>query len=223
MRITTAEAIDAAWERLGPEELVLEAWIDAAVEISVVAARGLDGSSAVYEPSLNLHRNHILDLSSAPAGLPQPLLAAAQRMAAAILERLGVVGVTCVEFFVTAAGELLVNEIAPRPHNSGHLTLQACATSQFEQQVRAVCGLPLGSPRPVTPAAMAAEPTTAYAPAVTWKPRNENGHQSVAISGHQRSSAVISGHQWPSAVISGHQWSSAVISGHQRSPGRTTR
>ena len=150
VRIATAEAIDAAWERLGPEELVLEAWVDAAVEISVVAARGLDGSSAVYEPSLN-----ILDLSSAPAGLPQPLLTAAQRMAAAILERLGVVGVTCVEFFVTSAGELLVNEIAPRPHNSGHLTLQACATSQFEQQVRAVCGLPLGSPRQVTPAAMA--------------------------------------------------------------------
>ena len=155
VRIVTAEAVDAARERLGPEELVLEAWVDAAVEISVVAARGLDGSSAVYEPSLNLHRNHLLDLSSAPAGLPRPLLTAAQRMAAAILERLGVVGVTCVEFFVTSAGELLVNEIAPRPHNSGHLTLQACATSQFEQQVRAVCGLPLGSPRLVTPAAMA--------------------------------------------------------------------
>jgi len=154
-RLDDAAAIDAAWEALGPRELVLEGWIDHACEISVVAARGLDGGLAVFEPTRNVHRHHILDISSAPAELPEPVLAAARETAAAVLERLGVVGVACVEFFVTRDGRVLVNEIAPRPHNSGHLTIDACETSQFEQQVRAICGLPLGSTRQLAPAAMA--------------------------------------------------------------------
>ena len=147
--------LDAAWAALGPGELVLEGWIDFECEISVVAARGLDGRTAVFAPTRNQHEHHILDLVTAPAGLPEPLLEEARQITAAILEKLGVVGVACVEFFVTRQGRVLVNEIAPRPHNSGHLTINACETSQFEQQVRAICGLPLGSTRQRAPAAMA--------------------------------------------------------------------
>ena len=160
-----SQDIDAAWNALagsvarqeddGDGVLVLEGWIDFECEISVVAARGLDGSTAVFAPTRNHHRHHILDISSVPAGLPPAVLDSARQMAAAVLEKLDVVGVACVEFFVTRDGRVLVNEIAPRPHNSGHLTITACETSQFEQQVRAICGLPLGSPRQLAPAAMA--------------------------------------------------------------------
>jgi 5-(carboxyamino)imidazole ribonucleotide synthase len=159
------QEIDAAWIALGGSVacqeddgdgvLVLEGWIDFDCEISVVAARGLDGSTAVFAPTRNHHSHHILDISSVPAGLPAAVLDLAREMAAAVLEKLDVVGVACVEFFVTRDGRVLVNEIAPRPHNSGHLTIAACETSQFEQQVRAICGLPLGSPRQLAPAAMA--------------------------------------------------------------------
>jgi 5-(carboxyamino)imidazole ribonucleotide synthase len=159
------QEIDAAWNALGGSVacqeddgdavLVLEGWIDFDCEISVVAARGLDGSTAVFAPTRNHHSHHILDISSVPAGLPAAVLDSARELAAAVLEKLDVVGVACVEFFVTRDGRVLVNEIAPRPHNSGHLTIAACETSQFEQQVRAICGLPLGSPRQLAPAAMA--------------------------------------------------------------------
>jgi 5-(carboxyamino)imidazole ribonucleotide synthase len=154
-KITAASEIGPAWEAVGPVECVLEGWIDFDCEISVVAARGLDGTTAVFEPSRNAHANHILDVASAPSGLPDDVTASARGMAARILEKLDLVGVACVEFFVTRSGQVLVNEIAPRPHNSGHLTINACATSQFEQQVRAICGLPLGSPQQLAPAAMA--------------------------------------------------------------------
>jgi 5-(carboxyamino)imidazole ribonucleotide synthase len=159
-KLLTATDVDAAWEDLGqgpegPRELVLEGFIDFDCEISVVAARGLDGALAVFPPSRNAHARHILDVSSVPAGLPQAVLDDAIGITGRILEALGVVGVACVEFFVTTDGRVLVNEIAPRTHNSGHLTIEACETSQFEQQVRAVCGLPLGSPRLRAPAAMA--------------------------------------------------------------------
>ena len=164
------QEIDAAWDGLGgnvaaqrpaapndedPCVLVLEGWIDFECEISVVAARGLDGSTAVFAPTRNHHSHHILDISSVPAGLPAAVLDSAREMAAAVLEKLDVVGVACVEFFVTRDGRVLVNEIAPRPHNSGHLTIAACETSLFEQQVRAICGMPLGSTRQLAPAAMA--------------------------------------------------------------------
>ena len=149
------QEIDAAWNSLGECILIVEAWVDFECEISVVAARGLDGSTAVFAPTRNHHSHHILDISSVPAGLPAAVLDSAREMAAAVLEKLDVVGVACVEFFVTRDGRVLVNEIAPRPHNSGHLTIAACETSQFEQQVRAICGLPLGSPRQLAPAAMA--------------------------------------------------------------------
>ncbi len=152
--------VDPAWEALGHapggfRELVLEGWIDFDCEISVVAARGRDGQTVAFAPSRNDHAHHILDLSSVPAGLPDTVLAAAVQTTERILAALGVVGVACVEFFVARDGAVLVNEIAPRTHNSGHLTINACATSQFEQQVRAVCGLPLGSTRQLASAAMA--------------------------------------------------------------------
>jgi len=159
-KLATAADVDPAWATLGagpdgPRELVLESWIDFDCEISVVAARGLDGAVAAFAPARNAHAHHILDVSSVPAGLPDDVLAAATGTTERILTALGVVGVACVEFFVTKDGRVLVNEIAPRTHNSGHLTIEACETSQFEQQVRAVCGLPLGSTRLLTPAAMA--------------------------------------------------------------------
>ena len=160
MKLVAPADIEPAWAALGagrdgPQTLVLEGWIDFDCEISVVAARGLDGTVAAFAPTRNAHAHHILDVSSAPAGLPDPVLSAAADTAGRILAALGVVGVACVEFFVTKDGRVLVNEIAPRTHNSGHLTIEACETSQFEQQVRAVCGLPLGSTRLVAPAAMA--------------------------------------------------------------------
>ena len=134
MKLAAAADVDAAWAALGtgpdgPRELVLEGWIDFDCEISVVAARGLDGATAAFAPSRNAHAHHILDVSSVPAGLPEPVLAAATDTAARILDTLGVVGVACVEFFVTKDGRVLVNEIAPRTHNSGHLTIEACETS----------------------------------------------------------------------------------------------
>jgi 5-(carboxyamino)imidazole ribonucleotide synthase len=159
-KLVSPADVEPAWEAVhvgadGPRTCVLEGWIDFDCEISVVAARGLNGEVAAFAPARNAHANHILDISSVPAGLPEPVLAAATDIAGRILAALGVVGVACVEFFVTQDGRVLVNEIAPRTHNSGHLTIEACETSQFEQQVRAVCGLPLGSTRLVAPAAMA--------------------------------------------------------------------
>jgi 5-(carboxyamino)imidazole ribonucleotide synthase len=155
-KISAPADVDAAWAAVGEgpdgeRECVLEGWIDFDCEISVVAARGLDGEVAAYAPSRNAHAHHILDVSSVPAGLPKSVLAAATDTATRILAALDVVGVACVEFFVTRDGRVLVNEIAPRTHNSGHLTIEACETSQFAQQVRAVCGVP----RQVSPAAMA--------------------------------------------------------------------
>jgi len=158
-RLSTSEDIDAAWVALDGDapdrSFVLEGWIDFACEVSVIAARGLDGATAAFAPSRNLHRRHILDVSSVPAGLPETVAAAATTTTERILVALDLVGVACVEFFVTPDGGLLVNEIAPRTHNSGHLTIEACETSQFEQQVRAVCGLPLGATRSLGAAAMA--------------------------------------------------------------------
>jgi 5-(carboxyamino)imidazole ribonucleotide synthase len=137
------------------EELIYESFIDFDREISVVAARGLDGSFVHWGTIENQHRNHILDLSISPANVSPAIQSRAIDIARGVLEQLNVVGVLCVEFFLTKTGELLINELAPRPHNSGHLTFDASVTSQFEQQLRAVCGLPLGSTRMKQPAAMA--------------------------------------------------------------------
>jgi 5-(carboxyamino)imidazole ribonucleotide synthase len=154
-KIDSAAQAGEAWAAVREQESVLEAFIDLQCEISVVAARGDDGHFVHYGAIENQHSHHILDLSIAPARVPPEISNRAVEMARAVLDELGVVGVLCVEFFVTRDGQLLINELAPRPHNSGHLTVDACVTSQFEQQLRAVCGLPLGSSAMHRPAAMA--------------------------------------------------------------------
>ncbi|MDQ3441014.1 MAG: 5-(carboxyamino)imidazole ribonucleotide synthase [Planctomycetota bacterium] len=154
-KIDRAEDAADALRRSHGAEMIYEAFIDFEREVSVVAARGVDGAFAHWGVIENRHRNHILDVSVTPTDLPQNIVQAAVDIARSVLEKLDVVGVLCVEFFLTRSGELLINELAPRPHNSGHLTFDASVTSQFEQQLRAACGLPLGSTQLFCPAAMA--------------------------------------------------------------------
>lgn len=137
------------------DTLIVEGFVDFALELSVVCARGMDGATACYAPGENRHSSGILDLTVAPARVPPATAAQAQHIAAGIAAGLGVVGLLAVEMFLTRDGRLLFNEMAPRPHNSGHHTLDACPTSQFEQLLRTVCGLPLGATELYAPAAMA--------------------------------------------------------------------
>jgi 5-(carboxyamino)imidazole ribonucleotide synthase len=153
--IVAAAEAPAAWQRLGRGPCVLEAFIDFDCELSVVAVRGADGAFAHFGAVENRHANHILDVTIAPASVAPAVSAQAVEIARAVLDALQVVGVLCVEFFLARDGRLLINELAPRPHNSGHFSFDACVTSQFEQQVRAACGLPLGSTRQFASAAMA--------------------------------------------------------------------
>jgi 5-(carboxyamino)imidazole ribonucleotide synthase len=134
-----------AWASLRTSDAILEGFVTFAREISVVLVRGQDGAIAAYPAVENRHRNHILSETVAPADIPPRVAAEAERVAAAIATDMGYVGVLAVEMFETEDGRLLVNELAPRPHNSGHWTIEGAATSQFEQLVRSVCGLPLGS------------------------------------------------------------------------------
>lgn len=154
-KITAPDQAQAALNALGNQEAILEAFIHFEREVSVVAARGLDGAFVHYGVVANEHRNHILDITVAPAPVSAQVQSDAVEIARGVLEALQVVGVMCVEFFLTREGQLLINETAPRPHNSGHFSFDACVTSQFEQQLRAVCGLPLGSTELLRPAAMA--------------------------------------------------------------------
>ncbi|MBV9759214.1 MAG: 5-(carboxyamino)imidazole ribonucleotide synthase [Acidobacteriaceae bacterium] len=154
-RIKSAEEFEAAWKAVGEREAVLEAFVDFDQEISVVAARDIRGNFVHYGAVENHHRNGILDISIAPARVAAEATATAVDLARAVLEKLETVGVLCVEFFVCKDGKLLINELAPRPHNSGHFTVDANITSQFEQQLRAVCLLPLGAVTQLVPAAMA--------------------------------------------------------------------
>ena len=134
-----------AWRRMGGESGILESFVDFACEISVIVARGANGAWATYPPVQNQHVNHVLETTIAPARIPAETAMRAAAIARHVAEELDLVGVLAVEMFVTEGGAILVNEIAPRPHNSGHWTIDACYTSQFEQLVRAICGLPLGS------------------------------------------------------------------------------
>jgi 5-(carboxyamino)imidazole ribonucleotide synthase len=153
-KIPAPEQAAAAFAAMNGQEAVLEAFIDFQCEVSVIAARGADGATAHFGVVQNEHRNHILDCTLAPADAPPETAREAARIALGVMETLEVVGVLCVEFFLQKDGRLLINELAPRPHNSGHFTIDACATSQFEQQLRAVCGLPLGATEQLRPAAM---------------------------------------------------------------------
>lgn len=153
-KITAAGELEAAYQSIGENEAVLEAFIEFEKEVSVVCVRGQDGEFVHYGVIENEHKNHILDVSFAPAGISEKASADAVEIARTIADKFDYVGTMCVEYFLTSNDTIIVNEIAPRPHNSGHLTIDACVTNQFEQQLRAVCGLPLGSTEFLRPAAM---------------------------------------------------------------------
>jgi 5-(carboxyamino)imidazole ribonucleotide synthase len=153
--IRRPEEADAAWDAISRCPAVLESFVDYEMEVSVVAARTLDGKFSHFGVIQNEHHRQILDVSHAPAQVSEKTYRDAIEIARVVLEKLDVVGVLCVEFFLAKDGRLLINELAPRPHNSGHLTFDASVTSQFEQQLRAVCGLPLGSTEQLCPASMA--------------------------------------------------------------------
>ncbi len=153
-RVANAEEARTAFAGFGADTCVLEALVDLTCEVSVVVARGADGATRVFPVAENQHRHGILDVCIVPARIAPELARRAENAATLIAERLNYHGVLAVEFFVTANSELLVNEIAPRPHNSGHYTIDACATSQYEQQARALCGLPLGDTRLLAPVVM---------------------------------------------------------------------
>jgi 5-(carboxyamino)imidazole ribonucleotide synthase len=143
MVLRTAEDLAVAWERLSPRPLILESFVDFACEISVIVARGADGALAVFDPVENRHRDHILDLTLAPAQVSEAVIAEARDVAGRLAHSLHLVGLLAVEMFLGADGALLVNELAPRPHNSGHWTIDACPASQFDMHIRAVAGMPL--------------------------------------------------------------------------------
>ncbi|MCB9651086.1 MAG: 5-(carboxyamino)imidazole ribonucleotide synthase [Deltaproteobacteria bacterium] len=156
VKVPDLEALDpdAIWAALGrPHGAVVERWIHHQGEVSVVCARGVDGKTACFPMAENVHVDHILHMSIVPARVPEAVREEGEALAVRLAEALDVVGLLAVELFVTDAG-LLVNEMAPRPHNSGHYTLEGCAVSQFEQHMRAVVGLPLGDPSLLTPVVM---------------------------------------------------------------------
>jgi 5-(carboxyamino)imidazole ribonucleotide synthase len=154
-KIESAADIETAFAALNESEAVLEKFVAFDREVSVVCARDQQGNFADYGVIENEHEHHILDVSSAPALVSEKTAAEAVEIARAVAEKFDYVGTLCVEFFLTNDEKLLINELAPRPHNSGHLTFDVCVTSQFEQQLRAVCGLPLGSTEFYKPCAMA--------------------------------------------------------------------
>jgi len=154
VRVRTGADVIAAYHTMRGQPCVLEAFVDLACEVSVIVARNERGETATWPVAENRHRDGILDLSIVPARVPAALADAARHLATTLADRLDYCGVLCVEMFVTRDGTLLVNEIAPRPHNSGHYTIDACVTSQFEQQARVLAALPLGATRQHEPAVM---------------------------------------------------------------------
>ncbi len=158
-RLTSVEDVQRLQDQLNRQSQprgtwILEQWVKFEKEISVLVVRGMDGDCRVYPVAENVHEAGILRLTRVPASVPSQLTKSAMDLARSIVEALDGVGVFCVEMFLLPDGRLYVNEVAPRPHNSGHYTLDACTISQFEQQVRAICGLPLGEVRLLTPAVM---------------------------------------------------------------------
>ena len=154
IKLQGTESPEEIWEQFDSDRAVIEAFVPFEKELSVMVARGADGNMVTYDPAENRHRHHILDISIVPARIPPAVALEASGIARRIAEALDYRGILGVEFFLNADGSLLVNEMAPRPHNSGHHTLDACATSQFEQQLRAVIGLPPGSTRLLSPVVM---------------------------------------------------------------------
>ena len=153
-RVANATEAREAFVRMGGDACVLEQRIDLKCEVSAVVARGTDGKGSVFPIAENQHRNGILDVCIVPARVSSDFTQRAGEWALRVAGELNYCGVLAVEFFVTQSGELLANEMAPRPHNSGHYTIDACTTSQYEQQVRTLCGLPLGNPALLSPVVM---------------------------------------------------------------------
>ena len=145
MKLSTSADLEQAVAIFRGRRCVVEAWCEFSCELSVIVARSTTGETRAFPVSENIHTHHILDFSIVPARVPTAVAEATEALAARIAEKIGVVGLLAVELFLTTAGELVVNELAPRPHNSGHWSLDGGETSQFEQHVRAVCGLPLGA------------------------------------------------------------------------------
>jgi 5-(carboxyamino)imidazole ribonucleotide synthase len=165
------------WKERPGDELILEGAIDFEKEVSVIVARGPDGGMAAFPVCENMHRNHILDITVVPARVPANVEKSAAELARTIAEKIDLVGLLAVEMFLGRDGSLLVNELAPRPHNSGHWTIEGCATSQFEQHLRAVCGLPLGSTEILQPSAMA------NLLGDLWQEREPNWAAALAVQG----------------------------------------
>lgn len=146
IRYTLGDDVDETWKILNSYEVIIEELVDFSCEISVIVARDREGKIIHYEPCLNEHRNHILSKTTVPAPLAPAVAQKAIDMAILLADSVDLIGVLALEMFVTGDGRILANEIAPRTHNSGHWTIDACAVSQFENHVRAVCGLPIGAP-----------------------------------------------------------------------------
>ena len=146
VKITGSSDLDDVWKEMKNAPSILEGFVNFKMEISVIVARSTQGEIACYCPVENRHKNHILDITLAPADIPKRLVDKAVEIAGKIAAKIDLVGMIAVEMFVTKDNQILVNELAPRPHNSGHWTIEGCATSQFRQIIRAVCGLPLGQP-----------------------------------------------------------------------------
>ncbi len=183
IRIDTpdAEAATHAWQTIDAPLCVLEKFVRFSREISVVCARTTTGEFAAYPPGQNDHANHILDITTVPAQLPDHVTQQAIELAHHIADAIGLVGVLAVEMFLLDDNQLIINELAPRPHNSGHYTFDACVTCQFEQQLRAICGLPLGDPSLLRPAAAMANllgdlwpPTHSHSPSTTHNATDPN-------------------------------------------------
>ncbi len=145
VRINNTTDLRTAFAGLNKEICILEQLLPLKSEISVIVSRGFDNALRVFPAAENQHMQGILDISIVPANVSKEIIQHASEIAICVAEKLNYRGILCVEFFVLTNGQLIINEIAPRPHNSGHYTLDACITSQFEQQVRVLCGLPLGS------------------------------------------------------------------------------
>ena len=154
IKVSDDASLARAVASFAKQRCVIEKFIDFKCELSVLVARSASGEVKAFPVAENIHTKHILDFSIVPARVPVETVAEAEKRALAIVEKLNVVGLLAIELFLTDRGEILVNELAPRPHNSGHWTLDACVTSQFEQHVRAVCGLPLGDVSVVSPVVM---------------------------------------------------------------------
>lgn len=189
LKLNGGENLSEVWANFGTDRAVLEAFIPFELELSVMVARSGNGSLVAYDPAENRHRHHILDVSIVPARISAAVAAEAKIIACRVAEALDYVGIMGVEFFYLKDGSLLVNEMAPRPHNSGHHTLDACATSQFEQQVRVTCGLPAGSPKLLSPVVMLnllGDMWPGESEAPDWTPLFQDGSAFLHLYGKRR-------------------------------------